>query len=953
MTEEEENSSISSEKSHDETTKNEKLDENKDNDSDEDEEKDKENNNNTRMDWAALLKMAEEAEAELEEVLLPPIQHHINNLEKGREVSKLASIRALPEMIEDEGDPAIEALLPSVQRCLREEASNLDVHCEAAVVFKSILQSEKLTRKHPGLTEKLLKNILENIQQQKDNMSAAAWLETLVDIADRIDLQSVKTYIVPVVQQQSEPNQRIQRRIIATKLLHKLATILPAVEIRKELGTCTQLLCEDPNANVRSGMAQRIAAIAKSFNTASESVSLVLPCLVSLVGDEEAGVREAALNAIAPCIPTFTKEAKKSTVLPLIRKCTDQAITKADEQLAIVAKNFGEWAYSLKEVMDALDKSWVLNTYLRMVSWSQPKEGKTAREGLLGTLVRRACAYNYPCLLVMFPKAFERLLPILEAFCGDPDDEVRVSIASSYHEIVQLYPNKVQLIPPFIELVRSGATEVVAKITFNLDKMLPILYKCARQKEEDGPKVSAQQLDRILIGCNVLLRGSGAWRSHEAYLNALAVLTQVLNYHQLFDTFVPILQKEVLTVRANPCRVAAVSTLLLFMKEHPDREKREIVIDFLKNDILKHDSCYRRSVFVDVAECVLKMFSRRFFKQYFLTETLSLARDRVANIRLRLAKLLPKIKATIVLPDDDSLLLQMEKTVRDMLSKEDSPQARTFVQGAACNLSRADSGKKSDKEDEKRMEEEDKLWNDESRVIEKNRLEMKPPSGLRPPSTNLKNKETKEETTNESKEASSSLSTSSSFSSIPLQTSSSGSRLPSTWRTQRRAIAVVRPQPIVVMRSPSPVPSAADVARKSRLPLSTAYSTATSSLERASRTLSKLPSSCTSSSSLSSRSSSMDRRGSLSSLSSTSSLNSSSMPSYSYRSSGLQRSATSSTIAGSGLYSSVSTVQNYPLMSSRSMSQIRRPVYGLTKVSSQSDIVRKPPQMRMSIRTAN
>lgn len=36
--------------------------------------------------------------------------------------------------------------------------------------------------------------------------------------------------IVPVVQQQAEPAQRVQRRIIATKLLHKLADILPANE---------------------------------------------------------------------------------------------------------------------------------------------------------------------------------------------------------------------------------------------------------------------------------------------------------------------------------------------------------------------------------------------------------------------------------------------------------------------------------------------------------------------------------------------------------------------------------------------------------------------------------------------------------------------------------------------------------------------------------------------------
>ncbi|KAK6041815.1 hypothetical protein COOONC_20680 [Cooperia oncophora] len=81
-----------------------------------------------------------------------------------------------------------------------------------------------------GLIDTLLQNVLENVTGQRDNLSAAAWLETLVDVAERVSLESVKQCIVPVVQQQAEPAQRVQRRIIATKLLQKLADILPANE---------------------------------------------------------------------------------------------------------------------------------------------------------------------------------------------------------------------------------------------------------------------------------------------------------------------------------------------------------------------------------------------------------------------------------------------------------------------------------------------------------------------------------------------------------------------------------------------------------------------------------------------------------------------------------------------------------------------------------------------------
>ena len=43
-------------------------------------------------------------------------------------------------------------------------------------------------------------------------------------------MKSFSFKILPVVQQQAEPTQRVQRRIIAAKLVQKLADILPSTE---------------------------------------------------------------------------------------------------------------------------------------------------------------------------------------------------------------------------------------------------------------------------------------------------------------------------------------------------------------------------------------------------------------------------------------------------------------------------------------------------------------------------------------------------------------------------------------------------------------------------------------------------------------------------------------------------------------------------------------------------
>ncbi|VDM84322.1 unnamed protein product [Strongylus vulgaris] len=198
---------------------------------------------------------------------------------------------------------------------------------------------------------------------------AAAWLETLVDVAERVSLESVKQYIVPVVQQQAEPAQRVQRRIIATKLLHKLADILPSNEVRKELGPCAQILCQDSNSNVRTSMAQRLPVIARALKNSSDAVSLLLPCFVQLYQDDDVTVKEACMNNIAQCIPHFTN---------------------GKEEFCL-----GLRSYVLKDVLDRLDMCWILNTYCKIAQISQTQTENTTQQ-IMFTMCRRMSAFNLP-----------------------------------------------------------------------------------------------------------------------------------------------------------------------------------------------------------------------------------------------------------------------------------------------------------------------------------------------------------------------------------------------------------------------------------------------------------------------------------------------------------------------------------------------------------------------------
>uniref|UniRef100_A0A1I7WZV3 PPP2R1A n=1 Tax=Heterorhabditis bacteriophora TaxID=37862 RepID=A0A1I7WZV3_HETBA len=99
------------------------------------------------LDWEKLFKMAEDPD--IEDILRGPLETAIFHLEDGKEVQKLAAIRSLPDLLEREGQECLEKLLPVIQKVLKKEKSNLDIHCEAAIVFKGVLQNEKLCDRFP------------------------------------------------------------------------------------------------------------------------------------------------------------------------------------------------------------------------------------------------------------------------------------------------------------------------------------------------------------------------------------------------------------------------------------------------------------------------------------------------------------------------------------------------------------------------------------------------------------------------------------------------------------------------------------------------------------------------------------------------------------------------------------------------------------------------------------
>ncbi|KAL3088027.1 hypothetical protein niasHS_009313 [Heterodera schachtii] len=175
------------------------------------------------------------------------------------------------------------------------------------------------------------------------------------------------------------------------------------------------------------------------------------------------------------------------------------------------------------------------------------------------------------------------------------------------------------------------------------------------------------------------MKGSGSWRAHEAYLNGIAVLRNLVSIKDLLSNFVPLLKQEVLTARALPCRIAAAQTLLLMMREFATSRARQNV-KFFVHEIGHHSSCYRRRLLLHTELSLLQYFSREIFIDKFLPAVLKLSADQISNIRLQLCRTLPKIKQYLMFPNNDESLSNLERVVRELLASEQNALSRQLIQ---------------------------------------------------------------------------------------------------------------------------------------------------------------------------------------------------------------------------------------------------------------------------------
>ncbi|XP_064621258.1 serine/threonine-protein phosphatase 4 regulatory subunit 4-like isoform X2 [Lineus longissimus] len=287
---------------------------------------------------------------------------------------------------------------------------------------------------------------------------------------------------------------------------------------------------------------------------------------------------------------------------------------------------------------------------------------------------RQNAAFNFPALVLFGnPKSFKsQLYPAFTALCTDPSVNVRKSVAAGFHEVAKLLgPDVASVQNDFITLLNDDSIDVLKGLVPTIPEVLG-LFAQAGVSQQEGKQTPVPLTDVIpaLIACDCVVTASNNWRLQADLMDQLSCLHKIFTSEQIHQKFIPLLFKKLSSARALPVRHAAARTLLILIRYNHRLEQRQDMCFRIIEDFCHGRSCHQRFLFIDVCKIVMELFSKTFFKEYFFEFLLALASDPVANVRLRLCRILPALKGLLKLPTDRNLLQQLDSSVRMILINE-------------------------------------------------------------------------------------------------------------------------------------------------------------------------------------------------------------------------------------------------------------------------------------------
>nr|XP_045361662.1 serine/threonine-protein phosphatase 4 regulatory subunit 4 isoform X1 [Camelus bactrianus] len=640
------------------------------------------------------LKTPEEIERLTVDEDLSDIERAVYLLSAGQDIQGTSVIANLPFLMRQNPAETLRRVLPKVREALL--VAGVEMQLTAAVSFLTILQEESVSVH--TYAHSFLQVILLHLEHRDAGVSNA-WLETLLSVIEVLPKETLRHEILNPLVSKAQLSQTVQSRLVSCKILGKLTNKFDAHAIKREILPLVKSLCQDVEYEVRSCMCRQLENIAQGIGT-ELTKSVVLPELIELSRDEGSSVRLAAFETLVNLLDIFDTDDRSQTILPLVKSFCEKSF-KADESILIsLSFHLGKLCHGLYGIFTPDQHLRFLEFYKKLCTLGLQQENGHNENQIPPQIleqekkyisVRKNCAYNFPAMIVFVdPKNFHmELYSTFFCLCHDPEVPVRYTIAICFHEVSKLLNSGVYLIhKELITLLQDESLEVLDALIDHLPEILELMSTGGESSVQENKLSSLPDLIPALTAAEQRAAASLKWRTHEKLLQKYACLPHVISSDQIYYRFLQRMFTVMMTNNVLPVQKAASRTLCIFLRYNRKQEQRHEVIQKLIEQLGQGKSYWNRLRFLDTCEFIIEIFSKSFFCKYFFLPAIELTHDPVANVRMKLCYLLPKVKSTLKIPADKHLLQQLEMCVRKLLCQEKDKDVLAIVKRTVLELDR-------------------------------------------------------------------------------------------------------------------------------------------------------------------------------------------------------------------------------------------------------------------------
>ncbi|KAL4481575.1 hypothetical protein ABPG74_007664 [Tetrahymena malaccensis] len=476
----------------------------------------------------------------------------------------------------------------------------------------------------------------------------------------------------------SDSSQPAVSRYISGRMIGFVADVRKD-KIKGTLFERSRILCLDHDIEVRKVMAKEvIQKICKYIATDSIEMHL-LDKILQLVYDSEINVKCAGIELIFNITQYLSAEEQKNRMCKIFMELLQSPKEEIQIQMSsMIGQIFNQLEQFLCKNQQSVQA--IINTFKEYGSSKNVK-------------LRINFAYNFPAILHLTDSktTFEKLKNnYINQILRDDSKEVRYKLISSFHEVAGLVTFEdlqKHLLPIFKELIKENDSAIILRIVQNIDVTMKNFIRQDTKKADDQDDNQEEQKNNqedaymtILLQFYIDQEHRHSWRIKALFLEKLQNCLQLFNMNKFYKQFIPMVLEN-LRKDPNEVRYQAAGVLIKFIcSNHYINKSKELITEMI-NNFFKSKSFQQRISFIYFVEQATQNFSRDYFKKNKLFCVLELASDQIREVKMRLAKALPKIRYMLNEEDEESedIVDKFEKTISQLQNKKDKELSLVII----------------------------------------------------------------------------------------------------------------------------------------------------------------------------------------------------------------------------------------------------------------------------------